>query len=121
MASDRAPKPPAAPAGTGPAGRRLWRAVVEEFDVAGRYLELLRALVQVADNVHDLDALVAAEGLVVASPQGPKAHPALVEGRAQRALLARLIGALDLPDDEDRADGRRRGKPRKPYMLRPVS
>jgi hypothetical protein len=54
-----------------------------------------------------------AEGLTVHSPQGGKAHPAVVELRAQRLLLARLIVALRVPlgDQADKPAGwtQRRG------------
>ena len=117
MASEQGRK---APVGTGAAGRRLWRAVTDQFDFDGHHLELLRAAVKVADVVAGLDELVAAEGLVVESPHGSKAHPALVEGRQQRALLARLVAGLGLPDEERGVDGRRRGKPRPAYKLRAI-
>ncbi len=118
MASDRASK---APAGTGPAGLRLWKAVAGQFVLDGHHLELLRAAVKVADVVHGLDELVDAEGLVVASPQGVKIHPAVVEARAQRLVLVRLVASLGLPDEETgKVDGRRRGKPRPAYKLHAI-
>jgi hypothetical protein len=97
------------PAGTGPAGRRLWKATLAEFELAEHEMALLRQAVRVADTCEDLQAVVDAEGPLV----GGRTHPALVELRAQRLLLARLVVALRVPlgDQEDAQPGRtqRRG------------
>jgi hypothetical protein len=69
------PKPPT---GLGAPGRRLWSAVVDEWELEEHELALLVQAVRCLDYLDKLDALVAAEGLVVDSPQGTKAHPALV-------------------------------------------
>lgn len=119
MSGDRVVK---APAGTGVAGRRLWKAVVDQYVLDGHHLEMLRAAVRVADVVEALDELVETGGLVVESPHGTKINPAVVEARAQRLALVRLVASLGLTDEEiGKADGRRRGKPRPAYRLRPVS
>ena len=89
-------KTPAPPKGTGTEGRKLWRAVLTEYDLEEHELTLLRQAVRVADACTELQAQVDREGLIVAG----KAHPALVELRAQRILLARLIVALRVPMGE---------------------
>lgn len=92
-----------APKGSGPAGRRLWRAVVEAFDLAEHELVLLRQAAHVADVCSELQATVDREGLLAAG----RAHPGLVELRLQRILLARLVVALRVPlGDEDDAPER---------------
>jgi hypothetical protein len=100
---------PKTPAGTGPAGRRLWKAILAEFELAEHEMALLQQAVRVADTCEDLQAVVDAEGPLV----GGRTHPALVELRAQRLLLARLVVALRVPlgDQEDAQPGRtqRRG------------
>ena len=69
-----------------------------DFDLSEHELTLLRQAVAVADVCDDLQKTVAADGLLVVG----KAHPALVELRQQRVLLARLIVALRVPlGDED--------------------
>jgi hypothetical protein len=64
------------------------------------------------DVLDQLDAVVRRDGPVVGGQRGPKAHPALVEARQLKIALARLFGALRLPDgavgDESR-DRRRVG------------
>ena len=91
------PTIPAAPRGTGPEGRRLWKSVLTGFDLAEHERVLLRQAARVADVCGDLQAIVDAEGLVV----GDKVHPALVELRAQRLLLGRLVVALRVPSEDD--------------------
>lgn len=100
---------PSAPRGTGPEGRRLWRAVLGEFELEEHELSLLRQAVRVADTCAQLQALVDEQGPL----RDGRAHPALVELRQQRILLARLIVALRVPlgDEGAPAAGRqqRRG------------
>lgn len=92
-----------APKGTGPSGRRLWRSVTGEYDLAEHESVLLRQAVNVADVCAELQATVDREGLLV----GGRAHPGLVELRQQRILLARLIVALRVPmGDQDDAPER---------------
>jgi len=101
--ADTSPKLPAVPAGSGTAGRRLWRAVVEDYDLAEHELVLLRQAVGVADLCELLAGVVDREGPIVAG----RAHAALVELRQQRILLARLVVALRvLMGDEDNAGER---------------
>jgi len=63
-----------------------------------------------------LDAIVRREGVIVSSPQGEKAHPALVEARQQRVVLARLLASLRIPIDEE-GRAQRRGGARGVYGL----
>lgn len=107
-------KIPAAPAGSCPAGRRLWRAVLTGFDLDEHELTLLRQAVAVADTCDALQAVADREGPMIADRFGrPVVHPALVELRQQRIVLARLIVALRVPlgevGDEPTGRAQRRG------------
>lgn len=84
-------------------GRRLWSSVVDEWDLEKFEISLLVQAVTCVDQLDQLDALVRKDGPVVESPQGPKAHPALVESRQQKLVLARLLAALRLPVGEEGA------------------
>lgn len=90
MVANRVPTPPR---GSQAAGRRLWRSVLGEFELAEHELSMLRQAVRVADVCDVLQRRVDDEGVML----GDRAHPALVELRAQRILLARLIVALRVP------------------------
>ena len=98
---------PAAPSGTRAAGKRLWKAVLDEYELEEHELLLLREAVRTTDTLDALELLVQAQGAVVTSPQGEKANPALVEARQQRIALARLLAALRLPAGEEGAEDRR--------------
>lgn len=90
------------PKGLQESGRRLWKSVLEEFELEPHEeLQLLQAC-RTADR---LDALAgAAEGaaLTVRNAKGDEvANPLLVESRQQSIVYARLIAALRLPNESD--------------------
>jgi hypothetical protein len=89
--------PPAPPRDLGPDGLRLWQAITAEYDLAEHELVLLRQAARVADVCADLHGITSQEGLLVDG----RIHPAAVELRQQRVLLARMIVALRVPLDED--------------------
>lgn len=99
MNGSGAPKPPT---GTQAGGRRLWASVVDVYDLDEHELVLLREASRTVDLLDGLDAAVRADGALLESPQGVKAHPAAVEARQQRLTLARLLAALRLPDEAGR-------------------
>ncbi len=102
--SRRGPNPPQ---GAGKAGSALWRAVLAEYELEEHELLLLREAVRTVDVLDDLTAQHLADGAVIESPQGSKAHPALVEARQQRIALARILAALRLPAGEESEGDRR--------------
>ena len=104
---------PRAPVSAGEAGRRLWRAVLSEFELGEHELALLRQTVRVADTCQALQAVVDAEGELSTSRLGEtRAHPALVELRQQQLLLARLIVALRVPMGDQEETGPHRSQRR---------
>ena len=112
---------PRVPSGTGAAGARLWKSVVAGHELDEHELLLLREAARTADLLDELVALAAEAGPLLDGPGGPRMHPALVEGRQQRIVLARLLAALRVPAvDEDRRP-QRRGGARGVYGLRGVS
>lgn len=92
---------PAVHRGASAEARRLWRSVVEFYGLDEHELALLRAAVKTIDLIGDLERAIAKDGPVIDSPQGRKAHPAVVEVRQQRLTLARLLSALRMPQGED--------------------
>jgi hypothetical protein len=100
------PKPPT---GTNEAGRRLWREVIDGYELDEHERALLVEAVRTIALLEQLDAAVRRDGPLVESPQGLRAHPAAVEARQQRIALARLLAALRLPaGDEDEHRPQRR-------------
>ncbi len=99
---------PAPPKGTQKAGAALWTAVLDQYELEEHELLLLREMVRTADVLDALETRVAADGVLLGSSQGERAHPALVEARQQRITLARLQAALRLPaGEEGEGEGRR--------------
>lgn len=99
---------PAAPPGTRAAGRRLWRSIVEVWELDAHERALLVEAVRTVDVLDELEQTVRDDGAMIDTQAGPKPHPAAVEARQQRLTLARLLAALRLPD----APGEKR--PRRP-------
>lgn len=101
-------KLPGPPRGTRAAGGRLWRSVVEAYDLDEHELVLLREAVRSVDRLDELDGQVRADGVMVRSPSGPRVHPAAVEARQLRIALARVLAALRLPSGDEEARPQRR-------------
>jgi hypothetical protein len=93
--------PPAPPAGLGNAGAQLWIEAVADVEFEPHNLQLLAEAAKTLDTLHVLQAVLEAEGPIIDSPQGRKAHPALAELRQGRIVLARMVAALKIPSVED--------------------
>jgi hypothetical protein len=78
-------------------GMQLWRSVLAEYqvdDVAGR--EMLAQACAGLDRAEGLAAEIAADGGVVRSRAGPRAHPAIKEELAARSFVVRTLARLGL-------------------------
>lgn len=103
--SDIGAAPPPRPRnGLKAGGKRLWLAVVNDYDLDGQGLELLAQACRTVDVIATLDAVVAAEGAMSESTQGARVHPAIVEARQQRSALRQLVTALGLDLEQDDVD-----------------
>jgi len=114
---------PSPPTGTGPSGARLWESVVDDYELAEHELTLLRQAVATLDVIERLDSAIRSDSVVHETPQGLRAHPAAVEARQQRIVLARLLAALRMPageagDQQATARPRRRVGVRGTYGIR---
>ncbi len=103
MTDNAVPDPPE---GTKAAGKRLWESILGEYELEQHELQLLTEMVRTTDLLDELDSIVRREGIMV----GDKMHPALVESRQQKIVLARLAAALRLPagNEGDQQRGARR-------------
>ncbi|MDO9498107.1 MAG: hypothetical protein Q7J48_20555 [Nocardioides sp.] len=93
-----APKPPT---DLKRSGRALWRAVLAEFDLDEHERQLLHETCRTRDLCDRLQAVLGNEGVMSESSQGVRVHPAVVEIRQQRIVLARLLAALNVPSGEE--------------------
>lgn len=115
-----------APRGLKTAGRRLWRAVTDDYDLTvAEELQLTEAC-RVADR---LDAIARESDdapLTVENRKGDQvANPLLTEARQQQIVFTRLLAALRLPTGETEGGElvrpQRRGGARGAYGVRPLS
>lgn len=92
------------PTGLGAAGRRLWRDTSGVYELRADELLLLDKACRTADDLARLEQEMAGESLTTIGSAGQvRAHPLLAELRGMRLVLAKLLGQLDLP--EEQADG----------------
>lgn len=116
-------KIPAVPKGLATAGRRLWRSVLNDYDLDQHEELLLLQACRCVDHLDRLAAEAESAPVTVTNFKGDQvAHPALVEARQQSITLARLLAALRLPagDEADLSRPQRRGAPRGVYGVRGV-
>ena len=92
------------PSGLKSGGRKLWRSITDEFELGQHELSILVEAARTVDALDELESIVRDEGVTNISPQGVRAHPALVEARQQRVTLAKLVASLRIPlEDEQEA------------------
>ncbi|MDN5918300.1 MAG: hypothetical protein L0I76_24920, partial [Pseudonocardia sp.] len=88
-----------APAHLDARGRGFWRAVTTDYELRPDELRVLEDACRELDLIERLDAEQRDTALTVPGSHGqPVAAPLLGELRAHRALLARLLNQLRLPD-----------------------
>ena len=93
------PTTPRPPSSLGRSGRALWRQVVDAYTLEAHEERLLAQACATADTIDQLHAVINEEGVTsVGSTGQPVVHPAVQECRQQRLALARLLGAIALPD-----------------------
>lgn len=86
-------------------GKKLWKAISDEFELGEHELSVLLEAARTVDALDELEKIVRSEGVTHQSPQGVRAHPALVEARQQRVTLAKLVASLRIPlEDEQEAN-----------------
>jgi hypothetical protein len=104
---DPASTTPRPPRKLGAPGLSLWDGVQSEFkvdDVAGR--ELLMQACEAADRVARFAEKINADGEIIETENGPKAHPALKDELANRAFICRTLRQLGLNLEPIRSVGR---------------
>ena len=96
------------PTGLTTAGKKLWTAVTDDFELAEHELAQLEEACRIRDTIVALRKQVATDGTMLASSQGSRLHPAIVEIRQQQLALARLLATLRVPGlEEDDLPGSR--------------
>jgi P27 family predicted phage terminase small subunit len=104
----RAGTAPDPPPSLGEHGRKLWRDILGGYDVSSvPDLTILAQACACYDRAEALRAQIERDGETIATAGGStKANPLLVIELQARALLARLLGKLNLKDEPKRGPGR---------------
>jgi hypothetical protein len=85
-------------------GRALWAKVTSEYDVSDAAgTEMLTQACQACDRAEALAACVEADGEMVRTPQGIKAHPAIREEMSCSGFVVRTLQKLGLNFEPVRA------------------
>lgn len=83
----------------------MWKSVTDDYELGQHELTILLEASRTVDALEKLETIVREEGVTTVTPQGVRAHPALVELRQQRVTLAKLIASLRIPlEDDQEAD-----------------
>jgi phage terminase small subunit len=95
-----------APKALGPAGKKLWKAVLADlpsgWELDQREIELLGLAARQADDLTKLEAAIRKEGVTSSGSTGQRTvHPAVIEARQARLAVSRLLGAIALPDADE--------------------
>ena len=105
------------PKDLGPAGRRLFTSIADEFDLEIFEELLLLEAARCADRLDTLAAAQKGADLVITNSRGDLVtSPFLVEARMQQINLTRLLASLRLPQGESDARPQRRGAARGAYV-----
>lgn len=102
------PKKVPAPAGLGPAGKKVWESVVKTCLLRADELFTLEDACRITDMIAELDAAWAEDGrpMTTAGSMGQKViHPLIGEIRTQRMARNALWRQLKLPDAPAGASG----------------
>lgn len=93
--------------GLGQAGKGLCEAVVADlpdgWELDERERVLLNLAGRQADDLARLERVIAKKGAMALGSTGqPVVHPAVAEARQARLAISKLIGELELPDEEEK-------------------
>jgi hypothetical protein len=103
--------PPEPPPQLGAMGAKLWRSVVERFEVSNPgTVETLYQCCAAADRAEACRVAINRDGELVEGAGGPREHPLLRHEIQSRALAVRTLAKLGLDlQPTKRDDGRRPG------------
>lgn len=110
---------PSAPSKLGPKARRLWTEVTGKYELRSDELRVLEDACREIDLVERLEAEFRDAPTMVKGSMGQMvANPILQELRQHRAVVARLLAQLKLPDEDGRQQESVSNAARKAAMAR---
>jgi hypothetical protein len=91
-------------------GLSLWNRIQSEYGIADSGgIEILCLAAQALDRAESLSASITADGETIRTRTGVRAHPALRDELANRALVARLLAKLGINVEPVKSPGRPAG------------
>ena len=108
-------KVPAAPRALSATGKRLWAAVLGEYELGPHELSILTEACHTADAMAELQREISKLGVMERTGfEVAKVRAALREIRQQRLVYLKLLGQLNLPvgDEDAKAAKHTRHRPR---------
>jgi hypothetical protein len=99
-------KRPALPVELGKRGKAYYSQILEDYELEESEVQILLEAARTLDEVEALKGAVSEFGVMTKGSTGQAVvNPALAEMRQARAMFARLVHQLDLPDvEEDELD-----------------
>lgn len=98
-------KRPAPPKKLGAEGKRVWKKTHDQLpddrELEERELLYLEQACLQADEIVDLEKAIKRDGQTLDGRYGPRLNPLVPELRMARRSFQSLLGALDLPADEE--------------------
>ena len=76
--------------------KRLWRSIVNDYQLEDRHKVLLTLACEALDRLREAQATITAEGAYIEGRYGRKSHPAIAVERDSRLAFARLARELGL-------------------------
>jgi P27 family predicted phage terminase small subunit len=101
-----AKRKPAPPTGLSAAGKRLWKAIINDvaadWELDAKDLALLAEAAKTADTLDKLEKAVKKDGATVYTENGrPLVHPAIDQANKLRGTQQKLLAAIDLEPNDD--------------------
>jgi hypothetical protein len=119
MTTEPVYKQPRAAPGLRGAGRKLWRAVTNSFELRPDELVTLEAAARMADELTDMQAALIGASVLVSGSAGQETVNALFrETRSHRLALGRLLAQLGLAEADSDAGLRKSSAGRRLARLR---
>jgi P27 family predicted phage terminase small subunit len=85
-----------APAHLSPEAARIWRSVVDDYELEARHELTLVVALEALDRLRQAQAEISRDGITIAGRFGPRQHPALAVERDARIAFLRASRELGL-------------------------
>ena len=113
------PQKPSAPRSLAPAGKVLWKAIVDEYELGAGELQLLEIACCAWANHQAAQQIIVDQGVVLDTVQGSKVNPAIAVCDRTALLAAKMLAQLKIGLNPADAVKLKRGAAGRPAVTRP--